>query len=581
MSVELLGAMYQHRPCATAGCTRPAAVNHATGELYPTCCRTCSSSGGARHGPSCVAMKAAPAFHLCATRGCKRAAAVNHATGEQYPTCCRTCASSGGAQHGPACIAHEVAPASPPCATVGCMRTAAVNHATGEQYATCCRTCLQSGGAQHGPQCVAPVKRAAAPSRVSGIEDILDYVRKHDVPFLRPSYFFDLHERGQGFERQQDILTRDPGAFLSEAELRAALEAEYAHTYKACGEQAGKSMRSLAVVVSHPWLSAEHPDPHQHHLRQLVQFLKTPILESKDVLDKYEYEHAFHWGDGRARGKAAYFEAVFMDFTCLPQRPRTQQQDSRFQGALADMLMLYSSDHLHTVRLQDVPSQAQNNCPYLERGWCHVEKTVCLTKSIPAVTDFGKSLQSAGTYSACMHRDYVHVVGAGSCDSSNLPETLADMGAQLEDLHFASKHDDKARVTDMYSSFFAIKVPNMEQIIIESMDIDWNRLFNILRVAKSLRRLTLCTERETLLEQDTRGVPALRTLVETLVCIGWDSGPVRVLDLNRSRITCEHDVYFAPLLRTTQIFVRLADAAEQYRGANGEVKPGIYESPWK
>lgn len=94
--------------CATPSCQRAAAVNGDTSQLFENCCRTCASSGGSKHGPRCKPPPSPEPLpkppQLCATPSCQRAAAIDTASGKQFPTCCRTCGSSGGKAHGRRCV---------------------------------------------------------------------------------------------------------------------------------------------------------------------------------------------------------------------------------------------------------------------------------------------------------------------------------------------------------------------------------------------------------------------------------------------------------------------------------------------
>lgn len=124
--------------------------------------------------------------------------------------------------------------------------------------------------------------------------------------------------------------------------------------------------RARCFVVSHAWLSLEHPDPHGTQLLELVAELN--------------------------RLGAADADLIFYDFCSLPQIdktqhpwiPRTAEEDRQFGAALEGMHMLYTFPYTKVLVLPNVPPTASNQCPYASRGWCffeicisHAYRTIC------------------------------------------------------------------------------------------------------------------------------------------------------------------------------------------------------------
>jgi len=84
------------------------------------------------------------------------------------------------------------------------------------------------------------------------------------------------------------------------------------------------------------------------------------------------------------------FSVLFVDFMCLHQLPRGTLEERLFRSALASMHALYGlqlrvsegaceyaeDDCWHVCRLLDVPGDAENPVPYLDRGWCTFESIV-------------------------------------------------------------------------------------------------------------------------------------------------------------------------------------------------------------
>eukprot|EP00966_Prymnesium_polylepis_P183158 4244597-Prymnesium_polylepis.1 len=74
-------------------------------------------------------------------------------------------------------------------------------------------------------------------------------------------------------------------------------------------------------VLSYGWPTREDPDPQGAYLKALRKFLK----EQPSVL------------------------AVFWDFACVPQRPRSPVDEVKYQAALGVMVDLYASPRATTV----------------------------------------------------------------------------------------------------------------------------------------------------------------------------------------------------------------------------------------
>ena len=116
------------------------------------------------------------------------------------------------------------------------------------------------------------------------------------------------------------------------------------------------------VVVSYPWLSKGHPDPHGDHLSALLPAFKALVK----LCDEN--------GPGSTFG-------VLWDFLSLPQRgytsgynaqldDRTAEQLARFSAGLQTMNHWYGHPYT-TVILLNVPPPitAETQTPYEKRGW--------------------------------------------------------------------------------------------------------------------------------------------------------------------------------------------------------------------
>ena len=138
------------------------------------------------------------------------------------------------------------------------------------------------------------------------------------------------------------------------------------------------------VSVSHCWESMEHPDPWGSQLHTLLKQIDRPRFDGKSWAERYDEL----W--------------VFIDFICLPQYPRTEEEQRHFKRAMGSMHVLYAHRAVHhVIRLEKLTSEIQkqlsptainiydsesgkmearpvnklklNDTPYFLRGWCIAE----------------------------------------------------------------------------------------------------------------------------------------------------------------------------------------------------------------
>jgi hypothetical protein len=118
-----------------------------------------------------------------------------------------------------------------------------------------------------------------------------------------------------------------------------------------------------AGVISHGWLSSEHPDPE--------------VKRRADI------------------GKV-HRDALFWDFPSLYQAPRTATEEASFQIALRSLHNVYGHPRWTVYRLLTVPESAQNPVPYLRRGWCVFQSAIAIVGSgLLETIQGGKSLTDA------------------------------------------------------------------------------------------------------------------------------------------------------------------------------------------
>ncbi|CAK0846145.1 unnamed protein product, partial [Prorocentrum cordatum] len=279
---------------------------------------------------------------------------------------------------------------------------------------------------------------------------LLGYARGAGVRFVRAGWL-----RGQlraraaagaagwpGLPRLQDLPAA--GALVTHEELWRCLQLE-----------------RQPLVVSHPWLSAVHPDPEGVQLERICGFL----------------DGAEGWVDADGPVRVPDDHPVFLDWCCLPQHDGRHPDiaalqalgpDARRaellrlaaaghgaalapgeQAALAAALQgfhaLFGSDHTKVLCLDGaVPKGAANTVPYLRRGWCLLEQLL--------------ARRSAGGF-AC------EAVGPGATPEAPVPLTPELFRAALEGLHFGGGVGDREAVALLYERAFAARAAAGELLL--------------------------------------------------------------------------------------------------------------------
>merc|ERR1740117_1405419 len=118
------------------------------------------------------------------------------------------------------------------------------------------------------------------------------------------------------------------------------------------------------LVISYPWLDADHPDKDGLQLRAISHVLKMFDKEAKE-----------EYGAGCKVG-------VFLDYVSMPQRSRGSAEDDRtpeelatFKRSLQAINLWYGHPKTHVLLVDtDLPAGEKTNTqPYEGRGWCQME----------------------------------------------------------------------------------------------------------------------------------------------------------------------------------------------------------------
>lgn len=236
-------------------------------------------------------------------------------------------------------------------------------------------------------------------------EGLLEYFEASNIKLIKSDFIIDQLYPGTAFQKRQDM-EKIPGAFWQTHELESLIR------------------QKKVIVISHPWLSKHHPDPDCRHLKLLVER---------------------GGGDGRVPLENGW--GVFLDYSCLWQAPRKEEEQNEFITSLNDMHTLYAHDYTKVVRLEVVPEGVESSAKYLDRGWCATEAHWAAMKSVTN-----------------SYRAGFEIVPGGTSDETMVPMTPKEFLAKLIKLHFTSRRTDFVKVAKLYERVFEAKVREQESL---------------------------------------------------------------------------------------------------------------------
>jgi len=193
---------------------------------------------------------------------------------------------------------------------------------------------------------------------------VIDALLEH-TPLIDAQYLLGLH-------KESSIVPR--GQAVPEAALIGPHNA-WRLTWGADGPQ--KSV----LVLSYPWLDREHPDREGEQLAKIA-----PILE-KAINGAIHGDHRVGHLHGEIIENGKHNTVgVLWDYMCLPQYPRTSDEDKVFKTRLRGMNDWYAHPKtkvlLVTTPLPTGAIYSNKDRPYDSRGWCIVERRLsCLVKN--------------------------------------------------------------------------------------------------------------------------------------------------------------------------------------------------------
>ena len=272
---------------------------------------------------------------------------------------------------------------------------------------------------------------------------------------MRLEYLRKLAEKGQLWPRHQEAereqfqdakgVTRT--ALVTMAETEQLKRMSY---FKGSGWGDGVSTRHVLIAsVSHCWEAQQHPDPWGYQLRCLLHKIDGHC--SKAVLDTFDF-----W--------------VFIDFMCLPQHKRLDQEQYFFQQAMRSMHILYAHTAIARVfRLEDLTPETERVCqrdsieiyceqtgkfearpfselilndtPYFQRGWCVAEVQWMGTKT----AFWGRAPMRPAVFCEQVKQGEKGLPGGLSLKFTHRSD--ADIVVRLQELVFMLKANERSRIT--------------------------------------------------------------------------------------------------------------------------------------
>lgn len=173
---------------------------------------------------------------------------------------------------------------------------------------------------------------------------------------------------------------------------------------------------------------------------------------------------------------------VFWDYACIPQKPRTMDEDAKFRAAIDVMGDLYASAvGTCVLRLEEIPdaaldteleedADAYNTRPYEHRGWCIFESEVSMLPMVYLSEYWSLKRKLEGR----MERAKSYEI------STQPPTTVQAMGAwspeniesRIERGHFTSGAD-RQKVVDMYREYVVkmVDAARREASFVENLEM--------------------------------------------------------------------------------------------------------------
>ncbi|CAE6961153.1 NLRC3 [Symbiodinium natans] len=223
-------------------------------------------------------------------------------------------------------------------------------------------------------------------------KDLQSFLVEANIRPVRVEFLFKLAKEGRVWPRRQEAereMFEDANRKMRTA-LVTMEELQDPNLYLGPLKQ----NQSAILSVSHTWEAQQHPDPWGWQLRSLLRQLESLGLSREECKHEKRKHERQCW--------------IFLDFMCLHQYRRNDEQEHLFKKAMRSMHLLYAHDHINrVVRLEELTPESEktmsgsigmyceatgkfeerprselvlNSTPYGQRGWCIAEVQWMSTK---------------------------------------------------------------------------------------------------------------------------------------------------------------------------------------------------------
>ena len=162
--------------------------------------------------------------------------------------------------------------------------------------------------------------------------DLVQFLIDANIRLVSLRYLMDLHEAGRLWPRrqeaEQDLVTMEEIENLKQAEF-----------VQRGFKRSGKGPVRI-YAVSHCWEAQQHPDPFGFQSSRLLDlFFPSSSTGVESVTGKMHPDSSW----------------LFIDYICLPQYKRTEDEQVSFSRAMKAMHVLYAHAAIwHVIRLEDI-----------------------------------------------------------------------------------------------------------------------------------------------------------------------------------------------------------------------------------
>ena len=282
------------------------------------------------------------------------------------------------------------------------------------------------------------------------------------VALLDAHWLVAFWERGgRSLAKRQDLPSE---AFIALRELKAA----------------GCPLEGLPCILqSYMWLQPDTPDPFGYTLGQMIFMLKAFTAMRPDQLGNI---YATCYGPGNTQRWG-----VFVDFSCMHQKPRTAHEDALFQEALTSLDTLYS--HPNTIVLRftklpegypsgyNIPSNA-NIAEYANRGWPFTESWwSSIIKDRWGSWDAGKLSGSEKTLE--------HMRRSCTLGVRQVALTPDQFDAEVRKKKFTNGKEDQPLCSRLYRSAFKKRLSSARVLNLNAMGMDDEQAIQLAAVLRT------------------------------------------------------------------------------------------------